>query len=53
MWKVGQGNPEQKNDEEMGWYGRNISPQVHRVIRNKKRDKDIVGMMKWYGRISG
>ena len=46
MWKVGQGSPEQKIDEEMGWYGKSISPQAHEVTRNKKRDKAIVGMMK-------
>ena len=48
---MGQGNPEQKNDEEMGWYGKNISPQVHKVIRNKKRGKKrecMIGLSRWY-----
>ena len=46
MWKVSQGSPKQKIDEEMGCHGRNISPQAHGVIRNKRRGKVIAGMMK-------
>ena len=53
MWKVSQGSPKQKIDEEMGCHGRNISPQAHGVIRNKRRGKVIAGMMKWHGKISG
>ena len=46
MWKVGQGSPEQKIDEEVGWHGRSISPQAYGVTRNKKRVKVIAGTMK-------
>jgi len=46
MEKVGHKSPKQKNDEEMGRHGRNISPQAHKIIRSKKRGKVIVGTMK-------
>jgi len=36
---VGLGSPEHKIDEEMCWHGRNISPQVHRVTRSKRKSK--------------
>ena len=38
---MGQRSPKQRIDKEVGWHGRNISPQAHRKIRNKKKCKAI------------
>ena len=46
MWKVGQGSPKQKIDEEMGWHSKSINPQAHGVTINKKRGKFMAGTMK-------
>ena len=50
MWEVGLGSPKQKIDKEVGWHGRNVNPQVHKVTR--REGKTITSTMKWYGKIN-
>ena len=38
MWKVSQGSPEQKIDEEVDWHDKSINPQTYGVTRKIKRD---------------
>ena len=44
--KVGLRSPKQKIDEEVGWCGKNINPQVHGVSQSKRKCKTIVGTIK-------